>query len=318
LRGIVAARVSLENVSRPKYIFALAAISGAVLAIGGVLRPAKQAPQLSVRETELQRYTQRRAPQEMTSYFVDAASRTAPYIASGGVGWDEDGLIVAARGKTVAPLELNSPQLPFVTARIAGPLKPTPAMRRLAAELDMGEWLIQVLEAPNTQPIFVPGVFGGYLTNMCGGLNLRELVINAPLRIGAAVFDTDARLAGVVVNCGERLAAVSVGEIEARLKEARGLHSQLISRLGMRLEPVPGGLRVERTWEGWPAGSAGFLPGDIVMSLDGDPVRSLDDLHRLVLPPAITAFDVRVRRGRRILRLPLSLDARAADRTVPE
>jgi hypothetical protein len=189
-------------------------------------------------------------------------------------------------------------------------------MRRLAAELTVGEWLIQVLEGPDTQPVFVPGVFGGYVTSMCDGLNLRELVINAPLRIGAAVFDTDARLTGLVVTCGERLAAVSAGEIESRLREAETLPSRLIARLGMRLEPAPGGLRVEQTWEGWPANAAGFLPGDIILSLDGDPVRSLDDLHKLVLPPAITAFEVRVRRGRRTLRIPLSLDTRVPDRKV--
>ena len=75
------------------------------------------------------------------------------------------------------------------------------------------------------------------------------------------------------------------------------------SRIGLGAETVPISLRVRRHFAldgesgamattiepGGPAEAAGLLRGDVILAMDGQPVRGVDDLHRLLTAERIGA-----------------------------
>jgi S1-C subfamily serine protease len=70
------------------------------------------------------------------------------------------------------------------------------------------------------------------------------------------------------------------------------------------------GVILTETWRGYRADQAGLLPGDVIVSLEDKPVRSLDDLEVMVLPLAQEIFELQIERGGRTL--PVRLRARPA------
>lgn len=86
-----------------KYIALLALIAAGILVIGSLLRPQKQPAAVTVSEAEklqLQRFTQKKTLQEMTSYFASVARDAAGHLVwidstrTTGVAWNREGLLV--------------------------------------------------------------------------------------------------------------------------------------------------------------------------------------------------------------------------------
>jgi len=69
-----------------------------------------------------------------------------------------------------------------------------------------------------------------------------------------------------------------VGAETVPLPRALARHHQLASSTGVKL------LSVEKDT---PADAAGLLRGDVIVALDGQPVRDVDDLQRLLGEPAV-------------------------------
>ena len=56
---------------------------------------------------------------------------------------------------------------------------------------------------------------------------------------------------------------------------------------------------VREIWWGYRAYQAGLMPGDVVSTLDGLPVRTLADLQRLLLPVSNEVHELTIRRAER-------------------
>jgi S1-C subfamily serine protease len=65
------------------------------------------------------------------------------------------------------------------------------------------------------------------------------------------------------------------------------------------------GVAIQETWRGYRGDQAGLLPGDLIIGLEGKPVRSVDDLEVLVLPLSLETFDLQVLRGAKAMRVDL-------------
>jgi S1-C subfamily serine protease len=138
--------------------------------------------------------------------------------------------------------------------------------------------------------------------------------------VGGGLFDLDANLLGLVVLCNGRPAVLSNASVQTTLVYGNSFEGRMATRYGMQLANLSEseqvyhkrkeGAIVRETWQGYRAGQAGLLPGDVIVSLEEKPVRSVDDLEVMVLPLAQEIFELRIERGGRIL--PLRLRARPA------
>jgi S1-C subfamily serine protease len=54
---------------------------------------------------------------------------------------------------------------------------------------------------------------------------------------------------------------------------------------------------ITETWKGYRADQAGLLPGDLIVSLEDQPVHSVDNLEVLILPPSREIFELGIVRG---------------------
>ena len=79
-------------------------------------------------------------------------------------------------------------------------------------------------------------------------------------------------------------------------------------RLGLVLQPVKEGLRVQWVFPGYPAHKAGVQAGDLLVELDGHPLKRVKDIHRSLRDAPYAAHSyVILRKGRR-LELKIRLD----------
>jgi S1-C subfamily serine protease len=121
-----------------------------------------------------------------------------------------------------------------------------------------------------------PGNSGGPLVSSAGqviGVNT-AVVLPAQGLCFALAIDTAKHVAGLLIK-------------EGRVRRARlGIAGQTVPvpaaiarSLGL---PSPRGARVLSVEPGSPAAAAGVREGDVVVTLDGEPVAGVDDLHRLL------------------------------------
>ncbi len=80
----------------------------------------------------------------------------------------------------------------------------------------------------------------------------------------------------------------------------------------LSLDPEPaGGIRIDGVSPGLPAEAAGIRPGDVILSVGGQDVTSLEDLRRIFVGLAQgDAVEVRVRRGAEVLTFSVTLALR--------
>ena len=78
------------------------------------------------------------------------------------------------------------------------------------------------------------------------------------------------------------------------------------------------GALVKETWRGYRGDQAGLLPGDVIVDLEGKPVRSIDDLEVLVLPLALEIFELRVLRGPKTMQVALRARPPSSEPPVDE
>jgi S1-C subfamily serine protease len=343
--------MAAERTSR-RYIAILAAISGLILIVGSKLKPASVGADGSgnapiseaevIRERlQLQRTDQRRALENMTSYFAEAATTAAERIvAMPGVGsalvWDESGLLVAPRISTVpqrpglvlpggeqanAELVAAAPDLPIAGYRMGGPgSTPLRRVKTLSYEfVQSGEWLVAVARAPDGKHIFAPGNYSGTGPARCPGLNYRALLTTIPLNhamLGGGLFDPDGNLIAMVVECAGEFVAVVTEDIASAVERAASLESRVLEHFGFRASPLTqaavayfkekSGLVVDEIWDDSAAAENGLAVGDVIVSVGELRVDLPEDLQVLFPSDGVKRRELVVRRNSR--QIPISLN----------
>ena len=331
-----------------RYVVLLAIAAGLILILGIWARPKKSNDESSqtlaspAELVRLERLAQRRTVQNMATLFSDVAANVVRHLVyltdagSSGICWDTEGTLISAvsgsgfpstsgvrtssrqgetGGEAQAQTVVVSPINPVVSLRVIASPVFQPVNAAPPDLLVPGDWLVAVARLPNGRYSFAPGIYGGLAPSSCGEFQFSEITWNISLgtgMLGGGLFDLDGNLVAMVIQCGDRYAAMAADRIGAAIQEAHSFDSQLLERYGFRIERGTGGsdegssgpaatssegVQVTEVWTGDVADRAGMLPGDFIVSLDGRDVGNADDLLPLVLPVARELIEIGVRRG---------------------
>jgi S1-C subfamily serine protease len=290
--------------------------------------------------------TQRRELEETTEFFGELASDLAPglvrlrSVGRSGVVWSDERVVtarlagrfpaavtVAADGGDVgAYTNVSGPHLPLAGMRTPQLDGRTPAQRRRdAGDVEAGAWVLAAWQA-EAELAFAPGTSLGTASRPCDDQRVEEVVTTVPIQpamLGGGVFDLDGNLLAVLLRCDGHDIAVSVASVSDLLVEGETPESRVRARWGVSVEGLQpaesfhfglgDGLMVRELWEDYPAAAAGLRPGDILLSLDGALLKSVEDLRILEgdEAPSQETFLLEARRGHD--RVTINLPARAID-----
>ena len=146
-----------------------------------------------------------------------------------------------------------------------------------------------------------PGFSGGPLVDASGavlGMNTSGLLRGAAATIPVETLD---RVVSAILEHGKvRKAYLGVGTQPVRLQAAASANADQET-----------GLLIVSVEESGPAESGGLLQGDTIVSLDGEPVRQVDDLLSLLSSDRVgKAVEVAVVRGGALAKISVSLGER--------
>lgn len=333
-----------QQAANRKYILILAAIAVVILAIGSILRPSRQLREvvtISAAERErLQRMTQRRNLQEMTTYFAQLAAGVAPQVLrlketqATGIVWDGGGTIVTSAPETYLP-EMDTvvgtepdvkltpavhlPGLPVATLQAPASTTLVPVRRAPPDQVLPGSWILVVGRRSDGNYLYIPVLFTGLERVSCGGTAFQEVGTSVPLNrelAGSGVFDESGGLIGLVVDCADRVIAVAPMGVSAAILSARTAEGQILGRYGFRVSVMSElagevfgttqALLVTEVWDEWPAGRAGIAPGDLIVRVGTTPAAGTEAIRKLASVPAGEPLQMTVARGRqtRTIQLP--------------
>jgi S1-C subfamily serine protease len=337
-----------RRLTQRQYIAVIAVTSVVVLALGVLLKPKQlPAPTISGEETlRLQTLTQRRNLENLAVYFSEVAGGIQPglvwlnEIALTGLVWNQEGLIVTAGPNHLTPEEVTAlttrgnitvkSQLLSVNFRAASLEAPRgsrlqPVHKSNFQGLTPGIWIIQVARQAGGNYLFTPGVYGGIAPTRCGSTEYQAIQSNLPLTdsaLGGGLFDVDGNLLGVLLRCGDHLAAVVPADVDRELARAASLEGQLLQSYGLQMTGLDDvsrryfqsqeGVLVTAVTDGQLADVAGLTPGDVITTLDKTPVLAPDDLRPLTMSKDGNGFQLEVRRKRRTVRIDLQTGASQA------
>ena len=337
------------NASRnPRHILVLAIAAGLILSLGWFLKPGERVaePVAADSQAEPSRLPARRELEEMADFFGELASDLAPAlvrlrnIRQSGVVWSHDMVVTArlawrfpaaitvaaSQGDLGSYTDVAGPHLPLAamrTPRLVG--RTPPSRRRAAAEVETGNWVLAIWQT-ESEPAFAPGNALGTESRACGDRQVHEMVTTIsiqPAMLGGGVFDLDGNLLAVLLRCDGHDIAVAAASVDDLLAEGQTHQSRVLARWGLTIEPLlpdesfhfglRGGLMVRELWERYPAEATGVRPGDILMSLDGALLDSVNDLRILEgdEAPGQETFRLEARRGKTTVTI--DLPARGID-----
>lgn len=78
-------------------------------------------------------------------------------------------------------------------------------------------------------------------------------------------------------------------------------------RLGVTIKPVERGLMIERIWPGTPAQRAGLKAGDILLAVDGRPLKRAKDIHDVIKAAPFAPHRYQVERKGQTLEMSITL-----------
>jgi S1-C subfamily serine protease len=295
-------------------------------------------------ETELEqlaRRAERRSLEGMTQYFDGVSREAATSIArmpDGGVSgiiWDERRIVVptldAPPGSGTVPVMLAStvsqarpdvwgPNLPVAVLLLAKPPTGIPA-RRAPSPPPVGGWVVAVWKT-DVGPAFGAGTFHQHIPTTCADVPVHQMSTSLALNramLGGGLFDVEGHLLGVIVECGAQLTVLAAASVEPILGR-NTIEQRLLGWYGIaaaRLSPeeqayfkTGEGLMVREVWIESHGDVAGLRPGDIILTLNGQPVTSPADL---AAPATSGSVNLMVRRGRTTLPIELGADKSPAN-----
>ncbi len=78
-------------------------------------------------------------------------------------------------------------------------------------------------------------------------------------------------------------------------------------RLGVTIKPVERGLMIERIWPGTPAQRAGLKAGDLLLAVDGRPLRRAKDIHDIIRSAPFAPHRYQIERQGKTMELSITL-----------
>ena len=338
-----------------RYIVTLAAGAAVILVVGSLLRPRQpstDAPVPAPSQAELSRLSQlsqRRTLDSIAEYFAGVADDAGPGVvwlpslSRSGLVW-ERGLVVTARTEwrfpDVATLSTPAgdvgvsavaagPHLPIAALRSSDVQGLQPPRRRSAAFLAAGAWMLALWHSGGNVN-FTPAHFLGTGEVRCAEQLVDEVLSNVVWTLamaGGGLFDLDGNLVGVIVPCGERVAAVAVADVETLVNQGQTQEGRLLRRYGLRVDVLSEAeqehfgrgreLVVREVWTDYLAYAAGLVPGDLLMAIDDRPVAGgTDQLELLTEATRFRTFDLQLYRGADLVRILLPADPSALETPV--
>jgi len=327
-----------------KYAYILLLAAAVVLAIGLVLKPNppehKNPPSLT-ELAQLQRLTQQRRLQDLSSYLTDAADAAASSLVVMRPG-EHSGVVLDSRAVIVTtatplgvpaggPLTSLTPDgrplaLQSVALRTGAPLSAF-SFNGPAAMLgaktprrptDLGDWVLAVARNADGAVVFAHGVYQGTVEARCGAISYRSIQSSAPIStalLGGGVFNLEGQFLGLISECEQRPVVIAAESVDEILRQPPTMNGRLEDYYGIRVSGAGANeeartgsaVQVIAVWARSRGEMAGILPGDVITSADGEPVRSRDDLEALVASDK-TGHQLALLRGRRRISLTLSGD----------
>ena len=228
----------------------------------------------------------------MASFFADRATlfgRQVVYLPehqSSGVVWGGNGQVLSADGS-----ENNSDE-PLFTEQVdsAKPISPV----SITGESDEGRWLVIVGHSgPGEGLTWSTSFDGGHISSPCGGVAIRELIVGTQLTsalTGAAVFDVDGFLAGIVARCDNTYRVISSASIPSLLQALDTPERKTLARWGFEAKALDeparklfggdSGVWVNSVRLQSAADKAGLHPGDLILSVGEREAASTGDLWK--------------------------------------
>ena len=297
-----------------KYIATLALAAFLILAIGvfvrnRLLRAEPSTPAPPSEASTLQQFSQELQLRRMSRFLSDRVAAVAPAVeyvpevGAAGVRWgDGDSVVTTLTDRPVALIHIpsnDSTRLPLVYERgVAG------------ADTVTRDLALVVGRGADGMVLSSTGVLGGRAIVHCAGREISEFVFGAALGdafAGAGLFTVDGRALGLVVRCGERNAAIPMSEVERLLAEGSSVAERVWNVFGFAVTSLDdatrsrfggdSGVLVTELLRGGRADDAGLRTGDLILSVDGNPVATPDELGALAVAVADSHYVAR-RRGR--------------------
>ncbi len=241
------------------YVTALALAAALILVGGWLARPRDQvhapAPIPSEADlAQLARRAERRAIDDMNQFFARVAEDAAAAIVAitnppvSAINWESRQVLAPARARAsgaayaaavldpATRIDVSGPALPFALVEwtVDGERSVArPTSRPSAA----GDWVVAVWRT-SQGPVWDPGHFRQRRPIPCGDIRLDELVTSlvlGPEMLGGGLFDLENALVGPILQCGDRLAAVSVDSVRAALDRERAPDRRAQNKLGLTL-----------------------------------------------------------------------------------
>jgi serine protease DegQ len=342
------------HLRRPRYVATLSVIASLILIVGWLVRPRAipQSPPSVPSEIELDqlaRRAERRSLEGMSTYFARIARDVDPFLVyipatnTTGIAWDETHIVAGplapavqadriyvktpAAGFEAAPT-ISGPNLPLAVFEVTGDVRRLNVARRAAALPEAGQWIVALWRS-NDAPAFAATNFRQSAATTCGLAPAREVVSNLSLTrlmLGGGLFNIDGELLAVILSCDDHIAAIHTSSVAELLNRADTLEQRLLARYGVAFGRLSederryfkdgDGMLVREVWNGSVGDAAGLWPGDLVTSVNGQPLAGLEGLQAAAVSPA-APLQLRAARGTRTVTLTLGADARPAA-IVPE
>lgn len=321
-----------------RYVLILAGVSVAILVLGALFRPRETegegiAPVAQADMARLERLTVRNNVYEIARYFADLATLLEGQIlrlqsaGRSAVVWGSD-RVVSSGGRTRPPsqdralgrpdgeLELTLlrfiPNRPVTVYEASSDAGLSAQARSAAVFYTAGGWTMAAWRDRDGELSYELGQYLGSADADCDGFTGAQLRLNIDLTkemLGGAVFDYDGALMGLIAACSGELIALDAATVQASLAAPQQVEDRLAGGFGLVVGAlseqerealgVHDGVLIRQLWRGYQASAAGLLPGDVIVALDGKPVKASADLERMTLPIAREVFDLTVLRAGR-------------------
>jgi serine protease DegQ len=318
-----------------KYPALLTFLSIGILIAGVLLKPQKATTEVVVSESEsrrIQQMAQKRSLEDMTAFFSRVAEEVGVHVVyvreanAAGIVWNHRAEIVTAGmesatsgsatvilpdGREASAL-LASPDTLLASVRITGNPGLTATRPARTGASSAGMWVLQVGRRPDGKLFFTPGMSRGVRPVTCSDIAHHEIDSSIDLTqamAGSGLFDLDGRMLGVAVPCGGRMVILPASEMDGALHSGPNAARKIEKRWGMALRPLDDtarkyfrseeGLLVSELDRNGAAARTGVEVGDIVLTVDGQAVASLEAFHKALSAETGAPQLTILRRGRK-------------------